>query len=107
MSTASVEWPQKFKDLSIRPPEWYQGYDACSCNSVVFVNSLNSSISSFQSSARPVTSTTSALVFTLGLAVGFQEAVEEEGEEGASKNIKYQKSNIKYKNSKVKDYFFW
>ncbi len=64
-------WAKRFKDLSIRPPEWYQGYDTRSFNSVVFVNSLNSSISSFQSSARPVTSTTSTSGFSSGFSGGF------------------------------------
>jgi uncharacterized membrane protein len=64
-------WAKRFKDLSIRPPEWYQGYDTRSFNSLVFVNSLNSSISSFQSSARPVTSTTSTSGFSSGFSGGF------------------------------------
>jgi uncharacterized membrane protein len=50
-------WAKRFRDLGIRPLDWYQGYSTTSFNSVNFVNSLNSSISSFQSAATPTTST--------------------------------------------------
>ncbi|MGB9609299.1 MAG: DUF2207 domain-containing protein [Minisyncoccia bacterium] len=60
-------WAQRFKDLGIRPPEWYQGYSTTSFNSINFVNSLSSSIVSFQSAATP---TTSSSGFSSGFSSG-------------------------------------
>ena len=52
-------WAQRFKDIQIAPPEWYSSYDSTRAfNSVLFANSLNSSMSSFRSAATPVSSTT-------------------------------------------------
>ncbi|MBI4066901.1 DUF2207 domain-containing protein [Candidatus Gottesmanbacteria bacterium] len=49
-------WAERFKDIQIRPPDWYQGYSSVGFNSIYLTNSLNSSFSSFQSAATPVTS---------------------------------------------------
>ncbi len=52
-------WAERFKDINLQPPEWYSSYDSTRAfNSVVFANSLNSSMSSFRAAATPVSSTT-------------------------------------------------
>lgn len=51
-------WAERFKDIQMRPPDWYSGYGSARFNSVYFTNSLNSSFSSFQSATTPVTSST-------------------------------------------------
>ena len=51
-------WATRFKDISMTQPDWYQGYSSSHFNSVVFVNSLQSSNSSFASAATPVSSST-------------------------------------------------
>jgi Predicted membrane protein len=61
-------WAKRFEDLGITQPSWYQSYSAGrSFNSVYFVNSLNSSISSFRSSATP---TRSSSGFSSGFSSG-------------------------------------
>ncbi len=65
-------WARRFADLDLKPPQWYQTYDQRSFNSVVFINSLNSSLSSFRSSVvPPPTSTTSTRGFSSGFGGGF------------------------------------
>lgn len=49
-------WAKRFADLELKPPTWYQGYYGGSFNSWIFVNSLNSSFSSFQTVATPMRS---------------------------------------------------
>lgn len=52
-------WAQRFKDIALKSPEWYSSYDSTRAfNSVLFANSLSSSMSSFRSAATPVSSTT-------------------------------------------------
>ncbi|MCX7881517.1 MAG: DUF2207 domain-containing protein [Patescibacteria group bacterium] len=63
-------WAQRFKNLDLKPPEWYQSYDQKTFNSLVFANSLNSSLSSFRSSAQPLTSTRSTSGFSSGFSSG-------------------------------------
>lgn len=63
-------WAKRFADLDLKPPEWYQGYQSGRFNSVVFTNNLNSSLSSFRSSAAPPTSTTSTKGFSSGFSGG-------------------------------------
>jgi uncharacterized membrane protein len=61
-------WAKRFENLGITQPSWYQSYSGGrSFNSVYFVNSLNSSISSFQSSATP---TRSSSGFSSGFSGG-------------------------------------
>lgn len=52
-------WANRFKDINLKPPEWYSGYGGSTrFNSIYFTNSLNSSFSSLRSAATPVTSST-------------------------------------------------
>ena len=51
-------WAERFKDIAMKSPDWYQGYGGARFNSIYFANSLNSSFSSLRSAATPVTSTT-------------------------------------------------
>jgi uncharacterized membrane protein YgcG len=61
-------WAKRFEDLGITQPSWYQSYSSGrSFNSVYFVNSLNSSISSFKQAATP---TTSSSGFSSGFSSG-------------------------------------
>jgi len=54
-----IIWAERFKDINLKSPEWYSSYDSGHAfNSIVFANSLNSSMSSFRSAATPVSSTT-------------------------------------------------
>lgn len=60
-------WAGRFKDINLKPPTWYQGYNQGTFNSYVFVHSLNSSFSSIQSSATP---TSSSSGFSSGFSGG-------------------------------------
>lgn len=60
-------WAKRFVDLDLKPPDWYQGYSSDRFNSYLLVNSLNSSINSFQSAATP---TTSSSGFSSGFSSG-------------------------------------
>ncbi len=52
-------WAERFRDINLKPPEWYTSYGSTRAfNSLVFTKSLSSSMSSFRSAATPVTSTT-------------------------------------------------
>lgn len=64
-------WARRFADLDLKPPEWYRAYDQERFNSIVFANSLNSSLSSFRSSATPPSSTRSTSGFSSGFSGGF------------------------------------
>ena len=52
-------WAERFKDMNLKSPEWYQGYSGAAFNSVLFTRSLNSSMSSFSSAAHPPSSSSS------------------------------------------------
>ncbi len=60
-------WAERFKDISLKQPDWYTGYQAGSFNSLVFTNSLNSSLRSFASAATP---TSSSSGFSSGFSGG-------------------------------------
>lgn len=64
-------WAKRFEKMNLTPPDWYQGYDNRNFNSVIFANNLNSSMSSFRSSASPPTSTRSTSGFSSGFSGGF------------------------------------
>lgn len=64
-------WAKRFATINMQQPDWYQGYNTNQFNSVVFANSLNSSLSSFKSSASPPTSTRSTSGFSSGFSGGF------------------------------------
>ena len=60
-------WAERFKDIDIKPPDWYEGKDMTVFNSVIFASSLGRSLSSFRSSATP---TTSSKGFSSGFSSG-------------------------------------
>ncbi|KKP66145.1 MAG: hypothetical protein UR63_C0037G0004 [Candidatus Roizmanbacteria bacterium GW2011_GWC2_35_12] len=51
-------WAKRFESMNISAPSWYQSYDRGRFNSVIFVNSMNSSMKSFATAATPVRSST-------------------------------------------------
>ncbi|MBI4067166.1 DUF2207 domain-containing protein, partial [Candidatus Gottesmanbacteria bacterium] len=51
-------WAERFKDIALTPPSWYQSYNYGSFNSNSFVHSLNSSFNSVASAATPTSSST-------------------------------------------------
>ena len=61
-------WAERFKDLRMQPPEWYEGYSGTRFSSIYFASSLNSSFSSFQSAATTPTSSSSG--FSSGFSGG-------------------------------------
>ncbi len=60
-------WAQRFKDIGLKPPEWYKSYDSGTFNSANFTSSLNNS---FASVARAATPTTSSTGFSSGFSGG-------------------------------------
>lgn len=52
-------WADRFKDIEMKPPDWYQGYGVSSYNSTVWMRSMNSSFSSMRSAAMSPTSSSS------------------------------------------------
>lgn len=60
-------WAQRFKDIDLKEPDWYSGYDRARFNSVVFAGSLNSSLNSLSSAATP---TSSSSGFSSGFSGG-------------------------------------
>lgn len=50
------QWANRFADISLPAPAWYKGYSGGRFTSVHFVNSLNSSFSSFAKAATPTSS---------------------------------------------------
>lgn len=61
-------WADRFKDISLKQPVWYQGYGNNTFTSYYLVNSLNSSFSSFNSAATPSSSSSG---FSSGFSGGF------------------------------------
>ncbi len=51
-------WAERFKDIQMKPSDWYQGYDNTHFSSYYLVHSLNSSFNKIQSAATPVSSST-------------------------------------------------
>lgn len=60
-------WAERFRDLTVTPPTWYEGDQFNQFNTLIFVSSLNNSISSFSSMATP---TTSSSGFSSGFSGG-------------------------------------
>lgn len=61
-------WAQRFKDIALKKPDWYEGYDSMrTFNSVYFISSLNSSMNSVVSAATP---TSSSSGFSSGFSGG-------------------------------------
>ncbi|OGK62664.1 hypothetical protein A2334_03145 [Candidatus Roizmanbacteria bacterium RIFOXYB2_FULL_38_10] len=51
-------WANRFKDIPLHNPDWYQGYDNHSFTTAYLLSSMHSSFSTFRSSATPVRSST-------------------------------------------------
>ena len=60
-------WAERFKDMNLQTPDWYEGQNLRTFNSIVLVNSLNSSMNSFVSAATP---TSSSSGFSSGFSGG-------------------------------------
>jgi uncharacterized membrane protein YgcG len=61
-------WANRFKDINMTPPDWYQGYDShIAFTSGYLIGRLNSSFTSFRSSATP---TRSSSGFSSGFSGG-------------------------------------
>lgn len=61
-------WADRFKDITLRSPDWYQGYGNRSFTTGYLMGSMNSSFSSFRTSATPVRSSSG---FSSGSSGGF------------------------------------
>lgn len=61
-------WADRFKDMVLKSPSWYRGYDSRTFTSYMLVSSLNSSFSTFKSVATP---TRSSSGFSSGFSGGF------------------------------------
>jgi len=51
-------WAKRFESLHIAPPSWYRSYSTTRFNSMMLVNSLNSSFRTVATSATPTRSST-------------------------------------------------
>lgn len=60
-------WADRFKDIKLTSPDWYQGYDNRAFTAGYLLSSMNSSYSSFRSVATP---TTSSSGFSSGFSGG-------------------------------------
>lgn len=60
-------WADRFKDIKLIKPDWYDGYDVRTFNSVYFMSSLNSSMHGVASAATP---TSSSSGFSSGFSGG-------------------------------------
>ncbi len=60
-------WAERFKDISMKQPDWYQGTVQGAFTSQIFTRSLNSSMSSFSRAATP---TSSSSGFSSGFSGG-------------------------------------
>lgn len=60
-------WAKRFEDIKMQQPDWYQGYGHGYIYSSMWVNSMNSSFSSFRSAATP---TSSSSGFSSGFSGG-------------------------------------
>ncbi|MBI2029688.1 DUF2207 domain-containing protein [Candidatus Gottesmanbacteria bacterium] len=63
-------WAERFQDIDIKPPQWYQGSDSGRFNSYLFVNNLNRATNSFSSMSSPPSSSTSSSGFSSGFSGG-------------------------------------
>lgn len=63
-------WAERFKEIDMKPPDWYESEDMSSFNSVLFASHLSSSFSSFQSAATPPSSVRSSSGFSSGFSSG-------------------------------------
>lgn len=63
-------WAERFSDLKLKPPEWYEAYDQKTFNTVSFTRGVNSSFGTVRSAASPPTSTSSTSGFSSGFSGG-------------------------------------
>lgn len=61
-------WAKRFKDLQATPPDWYEATSGSTFNSVIFANSLSSSLNSLNSLS--LSPTTSSSGFSSGFSGG-------------------------------------
>jgi len=60
-------WADRFKDVGLKKPDWYDGYDVRTFNSIYLVNALSSSMHSVTTAATP---TSSSSGFSSGFSGG-------------------------------------
>ena len=60
-------WTNRFKDINLKPPDWYQGYYQSNFTTALFVASLSSSFSKMNSAMTP---TRSSSGFSSGFSSG-------------------------------------
>ncbi len=60
-------WAERFKNMSLKSPDWYEGYNGGTFNSILLVNSLQHS---YTSVARATTPTSSSSGFSSGFSGG-------------------------------------
>ena len=60
-------WAERFKDVGLTKPDWYDGYDMRTFNSIYFVNALSSGMHSVATSATP---TSASSGFSSGFSGG-------------------------------------
>lgn len=63
-------WADRFKDLDVTPPNWYEGSSITNFNTYTFVSALDRSISKVERISSPPTSTTSSSGFSSGFSGG-------------------------------------
>lgn len=63
-------WAERFQEINMKPPNWYQGIDNTSFNSYIFVNNLAGATSNFSSISTPPSSSTSSSGFSSGFSGG-------------------------------------
>lgn len=63
-------WADRFKDISVQPPSWYEGTYSGNFNSVLFIAILSKATNNFASISSPQSSTTSSSGFSSGFSGG-------------------------------------
>ena len=63
-------WADRFKDLHVSPPDWYEGSNLSTFNTLVFINSLDNSLHSFEKVSAPMTESRSSSGFSSGFSGG-------------------------------------
>jgi uncharacterized membrane protein len=63
-------WAERFKDIAVEPPSWYEGSSWQTFNTLNFVNSLNQSTHAMAAAASPPTSSYSSSGFSGGFSGG-------------------------------------
>lgn len=63
-------WAKRFADITVKPPEWYQGYQLNGFNTTLLINSLDLSLATLASSVGPVSVARSTSGFSSGFSGG-------------------------------------